>query len=366
MSPKIPDCLKNSISLKLCNSKKLRGLFKNFKIPVWYDFDKKMTDKELKEIITKLEDITYHVICLTMDNGGDNIGLAGSLGISEEDQPYFDHPTRPGEKVFVFFDPVHLLKLMRNHILEKGFILESGITVGLKQFEKLLKEQGTCETTDTKLTKLTGKHIYPKDQEKQTVLTAVQLFSSSVAHALEMLSSEDPAMKALSEFCLLCDSWFDTSNSNREVHLTKPFKSAFGENLQMQKDCMEQMANAIGKLTVKKHENKSMMQWQKGILIYCKGLPMMFEDLTRLYGIRSLFTMRTNQDAVENLFSQLRFLAGNCRTFGRLQFEFVLRNFILGSGHQIPIEHAASVQLSPDPEVQLVTRKSMKSNQQLF
>ena len=84
---------------------------------------------------------------------------------------------------------------------------------------------------------------------------------------------------------------------------------------------------------------------------------MMFEDLTRLYGIRSLFTMRTNQDAVENLFSQLRFLAGNCRTFGRLQFEFVLRNFILGSGHQIPIEHAASVQLSPDPdpEVQLLT-----------
>ena len=32
-----------------------------------------------------------------------------------------------------------------------------------------------------------------------------------------------------------------------------------------------------------------------------------------------------------------------------------MRNFILSSGHQMPIEHVASVQLSPDPEVQLVT-----------
>ena len=197
----------------------LRGIFKNFKIPIWYDFDKKMEEKELKEIITKLEDISYHVICITMDNGGDNVSLASSLEV-EPDQPFFQHPTREGEKVFFFFDPVHLLKLMRNHILEKGFILESSEIIGKEQFEELMEKQGRCENTDTQLTKLTRKHIYPKDQEKQTVKTAVQLFSSSVALALELLSSEDAAMRTLSEFCLLCDSLFDTSI---KVHPTKPF-----------------------------------------------------------------------------------------------------------------------------------------------
>ena len=134
--------------------------------------------------------------------------------------PTFSIQQEGGGGIFFFFNPVHLLKLMRNHILEKGFILESSEIIGREQFEELLENQGRCEDTDTKLTKLTRKHIYPKDQEKQTVKTAVQLFSSFVAHALELLSSEDAAMRALSEFCLLCDSLFDTSI---KVHPTKPF-----------------------------------------------------------------------------------------------------------------------------------------------
>ena len=104
----------------------LRGSFKNFKIPIWYKVDTKMEKKELNEIITKLDDISYHVICITMENGGDNVSLASSLGV-DPDQPYFQHPTREGVKVFFLFDPVHLHKLMRNHISEKGFFLKSGV-----------------------------------------------------------------------------------------------------------------------------------------------------------------------------------------------------------------------------------------------
>ena len=158
----------------------LRGIYKKFKIPIWFDFDQRMEKENLKEIFTKLENIG-----ITMNNSGENIALASSLGI-EPDQSYFQHPTREGEKIFFFFDPVHLIKLTRNHILKKGLILESGKIIGKEQFKELMEKQGRSEDTDTKLTKLTKKHIYPKDQEKQTVKTAVQFFSSSFAHALEL------------------------------------------------------------------------------------------------------------------------------------------------------------------------------------
>ena len=189
-----------------CNMLLLRGIFLNYKIPIWYRFDTAMDKTELDDIVKKLEDISYHVVCLTCDNGGDNVGLASSLGVSDE-TPYFQHPTREGEKIYFFFDQCHLIKLMRNHILEKGFVLQDGSEIGRKQFEDLYKELGTCEQTDMKIChKLTAKHLYPKNQEKQCVRTAVQIFSSSVADAINFLSFEDPSMTALANFCQVADN----------------------------------------------------------------------------------------------------------------------------------------------------------------
>ena len=62
------------------------------------------------------------------------------------------------------------------------------------------------------------------------------------------------------------------------------------------------------------------MQWQQGLLIYGRGLPMMFDELVRLFGIKSIFTIRTNQDTLENLFSQLGFLGGKSLVDSNLSF----------------------------------------------
>ena len=117
-------------------------------------------------------------------------------------------------------------------------------------------------------------------------------------------------------------------------------------NLSSQKQCLEEMSSTVENLIVK--GKSSLMQWQKGMIIYCNGLPKLFDDMVRQYQVNHIFTMRTNQDGIENLFSQLRFLGGNDRTFGSVKLETLLRNFILGSGHQIPIEKA-SVMFSADP-----------------
>lgn len=46
-----------------------------------------------------------------------------NVGIHEEQKCYFTHPSDDNLKVFVFADGTHLLKLVRNHYLDKGFVI---------------------------------------------------------------------------------------------------------------------------------------------------------------------------------------------------------------------------------------------------
>ena len=57
---------------------------------------------------------------------------------------------------------------------------------------------------------------------------------------------------------------------------------------------------------------------------------------------------RFNTDGCENTFTQLKFLAGksNFKRMGTLDFERVLRDFLLGAGNHIPISKSSAVQES--------------------
>ena len=68
--------------------------------------------------------------------------LARELGVTQE-TPYFKNPSKPGN-IFWFYDPCHLLKLVRNHLIDSGFRLpaDPSILVGIKELEKLLNDRG--------------------------------------------------------------------------------------------------------------------------------------------------------------------------------------------------------------------------------
>lgn len=53
----------------------VRGLFSKWKQPIFIDFDQKMTKKILLDIISQLEEISYHVVVCVSDCGGGNVGL---------------------------------------------------------------------------------------------------------------------------------------------------------------------------------------------------------------------------------------------------------------------------------------------------
>ena len=94
----------------------LRGLVHKWKIPVFYDFDRPMTKQLLAEIIVPLEKHGARVCAVAADLG--NRQLMSELDISPEN-PWFVNPSNSKRKIYYFPDVPHLLKLIRNHLLDQ-------------------------------------------------------------------------------------------------------------------------------------------------------------------------------------------------------------------------------------------------------
>lgn len=77
-----------------------------------------MTVEILNDIIAKLYNIGYNVVAVVNDMGPSNIGLWRNLNISVE-KTSFQHPIT-SRNIYVFADTPHLIKLARNHFLDKS------------------------------------------------------------------------------------------------------------------------------------------------------------------------------------------------------------------------------------------------------
>lgn len=97
-----------------------RGLFSAWKQPIYLEFDTQISEEILFDIITKLHNVQYNVVGIVSDCGGGNRGLWNKLEISEE-KPFFANPVT-SKNVYVFPDVPHLLKLLRNWLLDTGIL----------------------------------------------------------------------------------------------------------------------------------------------------------------------------------------------------------------------------------------------------
>lgn len=91
-----------------------RGIASQWKQPIFVDFDKKVTKDILFNIIEKLDEIGFKVICCVSYCGGGNIGLWRSLDINYQN-PVFCTPY--GRNIVYIPDAPHILKLVRNWLL---------------------------------------------------------------------------------------------------------------------------------------------------------------------------------------------------------------------------------------------------------
>lgn len=86
-----------------------------------YGYDTPMTKNLLCQIINQLYNVGFNVIAIVSDMGPSNIGLWKTLNISMNNTSFKHNITN--HNIYVFADVPHLLKLARNHLVDKYEII---------------------------------------------------------------------------------------------------------------------------------------------------------------------------------------------------------------------------------------------------
>lgn len=102
----------------------------SFKIPVGYFLVAGVTGEQraslVRQCIELLEETGIEITSLTFDGCPANISMAKELGCSlniDNIKPYFSHPLT-NKPIFIFPDPCHTLKLLRNAFEAYGIIVD--------------------------------------------------------------------------------------------------------------------------------------------------------------------------------------------------------------------------------------------------
>jgi hypothetical protein len=282
-----------------------RGLIGKWKQPIYIDFDQKITSNILKDIISKLNAINYEVVACVCDCGGGNMGLWRDLEITF-DKPWFVN-SQTGTNIYFFADAPHMLKLLRNWLIDTGFKLEDGTIINQQPLVELIKlvdnEVSVCF-------KPTEAHITCEKSQRQNVKLAAQLLSHTTATALKHydLNVENQLAVNTGDFIELVNAWFDLMNTYRPEVPFFPSKSGYGLHLESQNQILDKMYNTVK--TMRRIGKRSLQIFQKGILTSISSLKCLRKDMNERYGLSYILTHKVNQDSLENFFSQIRTCGG--------------------------------------------------------
>ena len=310
-----------------------RGIISNWKQQIFFDFDKPMTAVLLKSIVSAAEEHNIHVWSVCCDLG--NHGLLNSLGVTPE-KPFFQNPCDAERRVYVFPDAPHLLKLLRNHLLDHGFTLSDGTEISRLDIEKILE----MDSGELKIHhKLLPIHFTCKNSTRQRVRLAAQLLSHTTATAVRCLL---PDKTNLADWIDLFDAWFDILNSRIPCHTNK-MACGFGIHLEEQSAILAQVKMVVD--SMRRKNKATLLPFQTGILISLEALNCLFNDLKARYKVKFILTSRLNQDPVENTFSQIRGIGSSHP--GPVDCANRLRLLLLGKNCQAVVENPA-VAFEPD------------------
>jgi hypothetical protein len=162
----------------------VRGLTFCYKQPVYVGFDKAMTPELLKEVICATEKEGFHIVAVVSDMGSTNQTLFRKMNVTET-EPFFGNPADPSRRIFVLHDVPHLVKLARNHLLDKGYVLNDGSTLMRQDLEELLQvDNGEFRLAH----KLKPSHFSVSGNDRQRVFLAVQVhYLQSIVSTLNYL-----------------------------------------------------------------------------------------------------------------------------------------------------------------------------------
>lgn len=279
-----------------------RGITAQWKQPIFVNFDKKMTKEILFSIIDRLDKIGFNVLCCVSDCEGENIDLWKSLDITFE-QPIFSTPN--GKEIVYIPDATHILKLIRNWLIDTGFQFQDQL-INKNPLESLIKKTSTAINVCYKLTE---EHLTCKGPQRQKVRLTSQLLSHLTATALLHYKPIDDTklLNDTANFIELVNNWFDLSNVSHPNNHSTPYTAPYGLFLEEQDSLLDKMFNTF--LLMRCNGKYGLQTFQKALLMHINGLKLLLKIVCN-NGLKYILTSKLNQDVLENLFLQLQNMGG--------------------------------------------------------
>lgn len=318
----------------------LNGIDISLEFPVAYFFidTLKATERRhlLQDIITAVTECNVIVTNVTFDGYAPNFLMCEMFGanlnvFSSDFQPFFLNPIS-NRKIFIFLDPCHMEKLLRNALgTKKVFYYGQNNKIEWRFIESLYNFSKANGMSTHKLTK---KHIQ-WERNSMNVAIACQTFSESVAAAMEYLAKQNHpefvGSEATVKFIRNINSLFDIFNTKNPSHmniLKRPlcpenhriiinfFQSIEAYFKEIKFDDEQYVRKKSGKQSEVKSRKMFILKSRRkvgfrGFLISMKSLSLMYDQYVQeeqlLKNIPTYFIL---QDVIEMFFGRIRSCCG--------------------------------------------------------
>lgn len=297
----------------------LRGIYSNWKQLIaahitGTSLNKNVFKQFIEKCITSVETSGLRVIALSSDMGAANKGLWNAFNVGIKKGFRQNKFVCNGHDIFVLPDVCHLLKNFKNTVLKynSGFELPKeyvdlenlcSTTVSGEHIKKLWDAEVGAKKEIRTLHHIQLKDIRPDNFQKMHVGSAIRFFSSNTAAAIENgidLKILPSAALSTANFIRVIEEWFELCNSK----LRK--RSVTLRNKEKKFELLQKVINIFHGITIA----DSWKPANTGFILASLSL-MEISEFLLSNGFDFVLLHRFTQDALENIFSQIRRKAGS-------------------------------------------------------
>lgn len=291
----------------------------NFKVPVAYHLLNGLESIDRAaltlEVIQEIEKIGARVVSLTGDGLICNIVVGEILGAKyNENKPYFFSPTHSDRKIYMIFDPPHMLKLIRKHFSQDK--IYHGDKLVNWEHLKVLAEMQSSDNVNL-CNKLTQRHINWY-QMPMNVKLAAETISKSAADTLEQLCNdgykEFEDCEGTVEFLRYFNDAFDILNFAENDRRINKYKQpicaetveeifSFGDRFQRYIEELELNLKTKRVPILKSKAERGFFGFHHNF----SSLKGIYEDLVENGPLKVFYPFQFSQDHLENFFSLIRY-----------------------------------------------------------
>ena len=292
--------------------------------------------KQVEEVLESLHKCGFHVRAVICDNHSTNVSafslLLKKYGIKDSPDA-IKHPSRKDGKIYLFYDSVHLLKNIRNNLLNARrfdfpsftfheFYDDIDVPAGKitwKLLHDVYDRDQLLEAYLRKAPMLSYRSLHPGDN-KQSVPLALNIFDRSTAVGI---SEYYPESKDASEFIKLVNIWWTISNSKKEFNTNFRLGNAavLGDH---KPEFLRALADWVEKwqhLESSKSKPFTLTpHTAQALITTLRCTASLIEDLLR-EGFSYVLTSRFQTDPLERRFSRYRQMSGGRFLIGLRELE---------------------------------------------